>query len=299
MHQKSTLKPMPTHPVISLECFPPRSEDMAARLEATLKALIPYEPVFCTVSYGAGGSTREGTARWVRRIRQDYGVDCAPHLTHITHTRDEVRGIVADYISEGVARMVALRGDIPEKGVPPPARQYGYASTLELISDLKAGGIREVMVGAHPEHGGGDQAGLRQHADFVKQKLDAGADMAITQFFLDNSRFYRLRDVFAAAGIADRLAPGIMPLYNVGHVFSFAGKTQVEVPKALRNRFDQVAGDAESVRLAAQEFSALQVRDLAENGIERFHIYTMNRAPMTTTILEALGLTAAPPPPPA
>lgn len=284
---------MSPHPEISLEYFPPRSEEMALRLSETLGVLIPYGPLFCTVSYGAGGSTREGTANWVRRIRRDYGVDCAPHLTHITHTREEVREIVAEYLAEGVRRMIALRGDIPSGGVPRNARERGYASTLELIADVKALGIREIMVGAHPEHSGGDKTALGRHVEFIKRKLDAGADLAITQFFLENSRYYRLRDAFAAAGIDDRLAPGIMPLYSVRHVFSFAGKTHVEVPKALRNRFDKVAGDAEAAGRIARRFSVDQVRDLAEQGVKRFHIYTMNRAPLTAAICEALGLSPA------
>ena len=288
---------MTRRPEISLEYFPPRSEEMALRLAETLKTLIPYGPLFCTVSYGAGGSTRGGTANWVRRIRRDYGMDCAPHLTHITHTREEVREIVQQYRAEGVTRMIALRGDIPKDGVPRAARERGYESTLELIGDLKAQGIREVMVGAHPEQGGGGKRALREHVAFVRQKLDAGADLAITQFFLDNSRFYRLRDAFAAAGIDDRLAPGIMPLYSVRNVFSFAGKTHVEVPKALRDRFDAVAGDAETTGRIAKRFSVDQVRDLAEHGVERFHIYTMNRAPLAAAILEALGLSPAAPPP--
>ena len=270
---------------------------MALRLEETLRVLIPYGPLFCTVSYGAGGSTREGTANWVRRIRSDYGVDCAPHLTHVTHTREEVREIVEAYLSEGVTRMIALRGDIPGDGVPRAARERGYASTLELITDVKALGIREVMVGAHPEHSGGGKAALGRHVEFVKRKLDAGADLAITQFFLENSRFYRLRDACAAAGIDGRLAPGIMPLYSVRHVFSFAGRTHVEVPETLRNRFDKVAGDAEATGRIARRFSVDQVRDLAEHGVERFHIYTMNRAPLTAAICEALGLSPAAPPP--
>ncbi len=288
---------MNPHPEISLEYFPPRSEDMALRLADTLAALVPYRPMFCTVSYGAGGSTRGGTASWVRRIRSDYGVDCAPHLTHVTHTREEIREIVTGYLSEGVRRMVALRGDIPEGGVPAAARKHGYASTLELIADLRALGIREVMVGTHPEHSGGDKAALRQHVEFVKRKLDAGASLAITQFFLDNGRYYRLRDAFAAAGIDHCLAPGIMPLYSVRRVFSFAGKTHVEVPKALKTRFDKVADDAEATARVARRFSEDQVRDLAEQGVERFHIYTMNRAPITAAICEALGLSPAAPPP--
>ena len=266
------------------------------RLDETLKTLVPYGPLYCTVSYGAGGSTRSGTAHWVRRIRKQYGVDCAPHLTHITHTREEVRAIVADYIAEGVQRMIALRGDLPAEGIPQAARERGYASTLELIADLKALGIRRVMVGAHPEHDGGDAAALRRHVDFVKQKLDAGADLAITQFFLQNSRYYRLRDAFAAAGLEQRLAPGIMPLYSVRSVFSFAGKTHVEVPKALRKRFDGLADDAAATRELAERYSVDQVLDLKEQGVERFHIYTMNRAPLVMAMFEALGLTPAAPP---
>lgn len=277
---------------ISLEFFPPRSEEMIALLKASLKRLLPYRPLYCTVSYGAGGTTRVGTARWVRRIRQDYGIDCAPHLTHVSHTRDEVREIVRDYVEQGVRRMIALRGDIPADGVPEAARERGYSSTVDLIADLRAAGIREVMVGAHPEHGGGDSAGLRQHLEFVKRKLDAGATLAITQFFLDNDRYYRLRDVFAGAGIEHLLAPGIMPLHNYRQVFSFAGKTQVEVPAALSARFERAGEDSDAIREIAEVFSLDQVRDLAENGVERFHIYTMNRAPLTAAICEALGLSA-------
>jgi len=277
---------------ISLEFFPPRTEELTTMLKASLKRLLPYRPVYCTVSYGAGGSTREGTARWVRQIRQDYGIDCAPHLTHVSHTREEVREIVRDYVEQGVRRMIALRGDIPADGVPEDVRKRGYSSTVELIADLRAAGIREVMVGAHPEHGGGNKAALRLHVEFVKEKLDAGATLAITQFFLDNDRYYRLRDAFAAAGIERLLAPGIMPLHNYRQVFSFAGKTHVEVPAALRARFEQVGEDSDAVRQIAEGFSLDQVRDLAENGVERFHIYTMNRAPLTAAICEALGLSS-------
>ena len=277
---------------ISLEFFPPRTEELTALLQATLKRLLPYGPEYCTVSYGAGGTTRVGTARWVGRIRRDYGSDCAPHLTHVSHTREEVREIVRDYVAQGVRRMIALRGDIPADGVPEEARKRGYSSTVELIADLRAAGIREVMVGAHPEHGGGDRAALRQHVEFVKQKLDAGATLAITQFFLDNDRYYRLRDVFAGEGLEHKLAPGIMPLHNHKQVFSFAGKTHVEVPAALRARFEQAAEDSDAVRRIADRFSLDQVRDLAKNGVERFHIYTMNRAPLTAAICEALGLSA-------
>ena len=277
---------------ISLEFFPPRTEKLTAMLEATLARVLPYGPLYCTVSYGAGGSTRDGTARWVRRIRREYGSDCAPHLTHVSHTREEVREIVRDYVEQGVRRMIALRGDIPADGVPEEVRERGYSSTVELIADLRASGIREVMVGAHPEHGGGESAALRQHLEFVKQKLDAGATLAITQFFLDNDRYYRLRDVFAAAGVEKLLAPGIMPLHNFRQVFSFAGKTHVEVPAALRSRFEQAADDADAVREIADGFTLDQVRDLAENGVQRFHIYTMNRAPLTAAICEALGLSA-------
>ena len=277
---------------ISLEFFPPRTEELTAMLKATLKHLLPHGPLFCTVSYGAGGSTRGGTARWVRRIRQDYGIDCAPHLTHVSHTRGEVREIVRDYLAQGVRRMIALRGDIPAEGIPDAVRNRGYASTVELIADLRAAGIREVMVGAHPEHGGGGRADLRRHVQFVKQKLDAGATLAITQFFLDNNKYYRLRDAFAAEGIEPLVAPGVMPLHNYRQVFSFAGKTHVEVPGALLARLEKAADDPAEVTKIAEDFSVNQVRDLADNGVERFHIYTMNRAPLTAAICEALGSSA-------
>ena len=277
---------------ISLEFFPPRSDEMEALLKASLKRLLPHGPLFCTVSYGAGGSTREGTAQWVRRIRRDYGLDCAPHFAHVSHTREEALEIVREYVADGVRRMIALRGDLPPGGVPESARERGYSSTVDLVRDLRAAGVREVMVGAHPEHGGGDPAALKRHVTFVKEKLDAGATLAITQFFLDNGKYYRLRDAFAAAGIDHLLAPGIMPLHNYRQVFSFAARTQVDVPGALRNRLQQADQDPDAAREISTCFSVDQVRDLAANGVERFHIYTMNRAPLTAAICEALGLGA-------
>lgn len=282
---------------VSLEFFPPRSEEMAALLESTLARLVPHGPLFCTVSYGAGGSTREGTAHWVRRIRREYGVDCAPHLTYVSHTREEIREIVRDYVAEGVRRMIALRGDVPPGGIPQAAQESGYSSTVQLVKDVRAAGMREVMVGTHPEHGAGDPAQLRRHVDFVKEKLEAGATLAITQFFLDNGKYYRLRDAFAAAGIEHLLAPGIMPLHNFKQVFSFAGKTHVDVPGRLRKRLEGLEHDPEALRRVADGFSLDQVRDLAEQGVTRFHIYTMNRAPLTAAMCEALGLVAAAPPP--
>ena len=121
---------------------------MTLRLQGTLSRLVPYGVQYCTVSYGAGGSTRKGTAEWVRRIRQDYGVDCAPHLTHVSHGRDEVRSIVGEYLSAGVQRIVAIRGDLPPDGMPESARAQGYGSTVEMVADLRAIGVREVTVGA-------------------------------------------------------------------------------------------------------------------------------------------------------
>ena len=244
---------------VSLEFFPPRSEEMAALLESSLARLLPHGPLFCTVSYGAGGSTREGTAQWVRRIRREYGVDCAPHLTYVSHTREEIGEIVRDYVAEGVWRMIALRGDTPPGGIPQAVQESGYSSTVQLVHDVRAAGMREVMVGAHPEHGGGGPAQLRRHVDFVKQKLEAGATLAITQFFLDNGKYYRLRDAFAAAGIEHLLAPGVMPLHNFKQVFSFAGKTDVEVPGPLRKRLERAWSTTRS-RFAGSPIAFLWTR---------------------------------------
>ena len=284
---------MSSAPSVSLEFFPPRSQEMTARLHGSLTRLLPYGPAFCTVSYGAGGSTRHGTAEWVRRIRLDYGVDCAPHLAHISHACEEVRAIVGGYLADGVRRVIAVRGDLPQDGVPEEVRGRGYASTVDLVAELKAAGVREIMVGAHPEHGAGDEIAIRRHVEFLQKKMDAGADLAITQFFLDNTRFYRLRDACSAAGIDHRLAPGIMPLHNVHQVLSFARKTRVSIPEALRARLEKAEDDPAALRGIADRFSLNQVRDLACHGVERFHLFTMNRAPLTAAICEALGLAAS------
>ena len=187
--------------------------------------------------------------------------------------------------------MIAIRGDLPPGGVSQSIRARGYGSTVEMVADLKSIGVREIAVGAHPEHDGGDSAALRRHVDFLERKLDAGADLAITQFFLDNSRYYRLRDACAVVGIDHCLVPGIMPLHSVRQVFSFARKTNVNVPGPFLDRLEHVKDDPCAVRTIARRFSIDQVRDLASQGVERFHVYTMNRAPFTEAICRALGLT--------
>jgi methylenetetrahydrofolate reductase (NADPH) len=288
----STSAPAP-RPAISFEFFPPKTDKMEAALWTAIDRLAPLDPAFVSVTYGAGGTTRERTHDTVARIVRDTAMKPAAHLTCVAATRDEIDAVIRSYAEVGVRHIVALRGD-PPAGVgsayEPHPGGYGHAS--DLVAGIKRLGGFEVSVSAYPERHP-ESRDWATEIDNLKRKVDAGADRAITQFFFDNALFEAFMERVRAAGIAIPVVPGIIPVHNFTAVAGFADKTGASVPQAVAERFQALADDAETRTRAAIDFGVEQVLDLRRRGVHDFHFYTMNRADLVTPICAALGVVAA------
>ncbi len=280
----------PSRPAISFEFFPPKTEKMEAALWRAIEALAPLAPSFVSVTYGAGGSTRERTHDTVARIVRETTLKPAAHLTCVSATRAEVDEVIRAYAAAGVGHIVALRGDPPE-GVGEAYRPHpgGYAYASDLVAGIAAIGGFEISVGAYPERHP-ESADWTTEIDNLKRKVDAGASRAITQFFFDNDLFEDFLERVRAAGISIPIVPGIIPIHNFSAVAGFAEKTGASVPRSVGERFGRVGDTPEERAQAAIDFGIEQVADLHARGVEDFHFYTMNRADLVTRIVEALGI---------
>jgi methylenetetrahydrofolate reductase (NADPH) len=282
-------------PRVSFEFFPPKSSEMEASLWEAIHRLAPLQPHFVSVTYGAGGTTRERTHATVSRLVQETALKPAAHLTCVGASRSEINEVVRGYHAAGVRHIVALRGD-PPTGIDAAyeAHPQGYQSTNELITGIKAIGDFEVSVSAYPEKHP-QSATLLHDIDILKRKVDAGADRAITQFFFDNSVFYRYRDLAAAAGVTIPIVPGIVPVQNFKQTSGFAKRTGASVPGWLAERFEGLEDDLPTRRLVAAAVCAEQVLDLIDHGVEDLHFYTMNKADLVYAICHLIGLRPAKP----
>lgn len=275
---------------VSFEFFPPKNEAMERKLWDAVKRLEPLSPSFVSVTYGAGGSTRERTHATVQRIAQDTDLRPAAHLTCVDASRDDVNTVAQDYWDAGVRHIVALRGD-PAAGVgttyePTPG---GYANAAELIAGLKGVGDFEISVAGYPElhpESGSVQADI----DNLKRKVDAGADRIITQFVFDNDHYLQFVERVRAAGIWVPIMPGIVPIHNYKQVSGFASKTGASMPAWMARRFEGLDDDPQTSHLVAASVAAEQVMDLVDEGIKRFHFYTLNRADLVYATCHLLGL---------
>lgn len=274
---------------VSFEFFPPKTADMEARLWETVERLAPLAPRFVSVTYGAGGTTRERTHATVARIRRETSLEPAAHLTCVGATRDEIDAVARQYWDAGIRHIVALRGDAPADGgryVPHPG---GYAYAADLVAGLKRVGDFEVTVAAYPEthpEASSPEADL----DNLKRKIDMGATRAITQFFFDPAVFFRFRDRAQAAGISVPIVAGILPVTNFGQVCRFAAACGAAVPDWLGLQFEGLDQDPETRRLVAATVAAQQVRALQVGGVREFHFYTLNRADLSFAICHLLGV---------
>lgn len=275
---------------VSFEFFPPKSPDMADQLWQTVKALQPFQPEFVSVTYGAGGTTREPTLDTVGRLIKETSLATAAHLTCVAASREEVRQVVDEFKALGVRHFVALRGD-PQGGVGTRYTPHpdGFENAADLARGLRGMGDFEISVSAYPEKHPESQDEMVD-IDMLKRKVDAGATRALTQFFFDNDLFERYLDRVRAAGITIPIVPGIMPIQNLMQLKRFASMCGASVPERLDQRFEATEGDAKARAEVAADIAAEQIADLAKRGIEEFHIYTMNRAPLTIATLERLGL---------
>jgi methylenetetrahydrofolate reductase (NADPH) len=282
-------------PRISFEFFPPKTPEMDERLWAAIQRLEPLRPRFVSVTYGAGGSTRERTHATVRRIRQETGLEPAAHLTCVAATREEIDAVARDYWDAGVRHIVALRGDPPGGvGTSYTAHPGGYAYAADLVAGLKRIGDFEISVAAYPEtHPAARSPG--HDLDNLKQKLGAGADRAITQFFFDVDTFLRFRDRAAAAGITVPIVPGILPVTNFAQLKRMSAGCGASIPAWMGAHFEVLDDDPETRRLVAASLAAEQCRRLHANGVQEFHFYTLNRADLIVAICHLLGVRAPKP----
>jgi methylenetetrahydrofolate reductase (NADPH) len=275
---------------VSFEFFPPKTEAMEAQLWDAIETLAPIRPAFMSVTYGAGGSTRERTHAVVSRIQHDIGVPAAAHLTCVNATQDQIDAIADAYWQAGIRHIVALRGD-PPGGIggtyTPTAGGYGYAD--ELVAGLRRLHPFEISVAAYPEaHPQAPSAAF--DLDALKRKIDAGATRAITQFFFDTGRYEGFLERAAKAGITVPIVPGILPLTNFARASEMAKSCGAFIPDAVHRQFDGLADDPLERARVATSVALDQCRALHDLGVRQFHFYTLNRAELVLGICRALGL---------
>jgi methylenetetrahydrofolate reductase (NADPH) len=274
---------------VSFEFFPPRTEKMEERLWDSVQTLAPLAPRFVSVTYGAGGTTRERTHNTVVRIARETELTAAAHLTCVEASRGEVDEVARAYWDAGIRHVVALRGDPPTPGQPFSPHPQGYRNAAELVAGLKAVAPFEISVAAYPETHP-NSATRAADLDNLKRKLDAGADRAITQFFFSPECFFRFRDEAAAAGIEAELVPGILPVSNVAQTRTFAAACGASIPAWMDALFEGLDNLPAARQLVAATVAAELCGQLYAGGVRQFHFYTLNRAELAYAICHLLGL---------
>lgn len=277
---------------VSFEFFPPKTAAMEESLWRTVLALEPLRPRFVSVTYGAGGTTRERTHATVRRIRQETSLDPAAHLTCVGADKAEIDAIADDYWAAGVRHIVALRGDPPQGATQYVPHPGGYAYAVDLVAGLRARHPFEISVAAYPET---HPEALSADADLdhLKRKIDAGATRAISQYFFDTAVFARFLERARKAGITADITPGVLPIVNFAQVMKFSAACGASIPDSLKARFEAVADDPVARAAVSEAFACEQAQELKDLGCDSVHIYTLNRAELTIAICRALGLEIA------
>ena len=277
---------------VSFEFSPPKTEAAERTLWETVTRLTPLQPTFYSVTYGAGGSTRQRTHETVARLKKETGVDAAAHLTCVGATQGEIDEIARAYWDAGIRHIVALRGDPPGgmggKYSPHPG---GYANAAELIAGLKKIGPFQISAACYPEKHP-DSADARADLENLKRKVDAGADRAITQFFFSAERFFDFRDRVAGAGLDIEIVPGILPVTNVAQARKFAGQCGAAIPDWLDDLFEGLDERPAARQLVAATVAAELCGQLYSGGVRHFHFYTLNRAELAYAICHLLGVRA-------
>jgi methylenetetrahydrofolate reductase (NADPH) len=278
-------------PAISFEFFPPKTEEMERNLWDTITRLAPLAPNFVSVTYGAGGSTRERTHSTISRILKETRLTPAAHLTCVDAPSADVDDVVARYHEVGVRHIVALRGD-PTSGLGASYAPHprGYRSSADLVASIKRKhGDIDVTVSAYPEKHP-ESSSFDADIDMLKAKVDAGATRAITQFFFDNDLYFRYLDRVRARGINIPIVPGILPVQNFKQAANFAKRAGATMPDWLATKFEGLDDDPDTRKLVAATVAAGQVQKLAKHGVDTFHFYTMNRADLVFAISHLLGI---------
>jgi methylenetetrahydrofolate reductase (NADPH) len=277
--------------LFSFEFFPPASPEANTTLWDSIDKLTPLNPEFVSVTYGAGGKTREKTHTVLEKIIKTTNLKPAAHLTCVSASISEVNDVIQSYYNIGVRHIVALRGDMPQGvNVPFQAHPYGYQSSIDLIKGIKkiASDI-DITVSAYPEKHPNSPS-WDNEIDFLKQKIDAGATRAITQFFFDNNLYETYLERVHAAGITIPIIPGIVPITNFEQTKKFALKTGASIPKSLEKRFAKLESDFETRKLMGIIQAYEQIKDLQSKGVHHIHFYTMNKAELVFALCHALNL---------
>ena len=277
---------------VSFEFFPPKTEKMEEQLWSAIQTLTPLAPKFVSVTYGAGGSTRERTHSTVARIAKETPLSAAAHLTCVAASRAEIDEVADAYWEAGVRHIVALRGDPPEAGAKFQPHAEGYSGAAELVEGLVKRHPFEISVAAYPETHP-DALSAQGDIDNLKRKLDAGATRAITQFFFEPDTFFRFRDTVAAAGIDAEIIPGIMPVSNFAAVRRMSAMCNTDVPGWMGKLFEGLDDLPAARQLVSATLAAELCRKLYAGGVRDFHFYTLNRAELSYAICHLLGLRPA------
>lgn len=278
-----------TAPSISFEFFPPQNLEASFRLWDTVQTLAPLEPRFVSVTYGAGGTTRDLTRDAVATLHKSSGLNVAAHLTCVNATREETLNIADQFAKAGVQDIVALRGDPPKGSANFEAHPQGFANSVELIEALSDTGQFNIRVGAYPDKHP-EAVDAQADIDWLKRKIDAGASEALTQFFFEADTFLRFRDACAKAGIDAPIIPGILPIENWKGARAFARRCGTDIPVWLDEAFAKAERDGRSDLLATAICSEL-CSDLMDEGVDNLHFYTLNRPELTRDVCHALGVT--------
>lgn len=275
---------------VTFEFFPPKTDAMEEALWSSIKRLEPLRPEFVSVTYGAAGTTRERTHATVARIVRETSLRPAAHLTCVQATRDEVDAVARAYWEAGVRHIVALRGDpVAGVGTPYEPNPNGYSNAADLVRGLKRIADFEVSVAGYPEKHP-ESVSLEADIDNLKAKVDAGADRIISQFVFDHTLYLRFLERVRAAGIWVPVMPGIVPIHSFKQVAGFAARAGASVPAWLARRFDGVESDPTTTQMVAAAVAHDQVMALVDEGIMKFHFYTLNRADLVYAICHLLGL---------
>jgi len=274
---------------LSFEFFPPKNDKMEERFWVAMDKLAPMSPRFVSVTYGAGGTTRDRTTKIVSRIEKDTGVNAAAHLTCVGASKEEVGDVIRGYQEAGISRIVALRGDPPEGvGMPFQPHPRGYKNAAELVAGIQEIGDFDISVACYPEM---HPQSPDWHGDIenLKRKIDAGASRAITQMFFDNTDYLRFVDRARNAGVHAPIVAGIQPIHNFTQVANFAKRCGTSIPAWLADRFEGLEDDPETHALVAAAVAAEQVTELVDRGVTEFHFYTMNRSSLVFALARLLG----------
>jgi methylenetetrahydrofolate reductase (NADPH) len=274
---------------VSFEFSPPKTDEAEAKLWQAIRRLEPLQPDFVSVTYGAGGSTRDRTHNTVKRIVEETSLSPAAHLTCVAHTRGEIEDIVRGYWDAGIKHIVALRGDMPGMQGKYEAHPEGYAATPDLIEGIRKIAPFEISVSAYPERHP-DSESEQQDIELLKAKVGAGATRALTQFGFETETLARFRDRVVKAGVNVPIVPGIIPTTNIKGISRMAKGAGASVPDWLERLYDGLDSDADTRKLIAATILAEQVQDLRAEGFDQFHFYTLNQADLTFAACCLLGM---------